>query len=181
LALAQGAQPANGLLLIAKPDLRDPNFSETVVLVTQAEDGGTVGVILNRPTKLKLNELLAEREAERYQAPVYRGGPVMTRTILALMRSEERPKAPAFRVLKEVYLTMHPGNLQTLLATPDARYRLYAGFSGWAPGQLQSELERGGWYVLPATEELVFRRDTSGLWRELLEKASRRPVRFAGP
>jgi putative transcriptional regulator len=153
--LALGQAPANGLLLVAKPGLRDPNFSETVVLVTQAEDGGTVGVILNRPTRLKPNELMSgQAGAENYRDALYSGGPVMPRTIVALMHSSAPPPAPAFRVLRQVYLTMHPANLKSLLATPGARYRLYAGFSGWAPGQLQSELERGGWYALPATEAL---------------------------
>jgi putative AlgH/UPF0301 family transcriptional regulator len=80
-------------------------------------------------------------------------------------------------VLKGLYLTMHPAAIEPLLAQPGQRVRLYAGFSGWAPRQLESEMERDSWYVLPATEELVFRKDTSGMWRELLEKALGKRVR----
>jgi putative transcriptional regulator len=66
---------------------------------------------------------------------------------------------------------MHPAAIEPLLKKTGARYRLYSGFSAWAPGQLENELQRDSWYVLPASEELVFRRDTSGMWRELVERA----------
>lgn len=162
VAQAQESDAPNALLLVAKPDLLDPNFRETVVLVTQAPDYSTVGVILNRPTPLK---------DERSGAPLYRGGPVLPRTLVALFRSDDPPKAPAFHVLKRVYLTMHPGNIERLLARPSVNFRLFAGFSGWAPRQLEAEIRAGGWYVLPAKEETLFRKDTVSLWRELLERA----------
>jgi putative transcriptional regulator len=66
---------------------------------------------------------------------------------------------------------MQPETIERLLARPGQRFRLYAGFSGWAPLQLQGELARDGWYVLPASVDLVFRKDTAGLWSELLAKA----------
>jgi putative transcriptional regulator len=144
------ADAPNGLLLIAKPSLMDPNFRQTVVLVTQAADASTVGVILNRPA-----------------SPVAFGGPVMREVTVVLFRSERAPEAPAFRVLKDVYLSMHPRNIEM----PAAARRLFAGFAGWAPGQLQSELARDDWFTLPATSEIVFRTDTRGLWEELVRKA----------
>jgi putative transcriptional regulator len=158
------AEPPNGVLLVAKPGLRDPNFSQTVVLVTQAGDSSTVGVILNRPTSVR-HEPTGE--------PVYSGGPVMPRTLVALFRSETVPPAPSFHVLQGTYLSMHPAILEGLKPP----YRLYAGFAGWMPGQLESEIARDGWYVLPASEELVFRRDTAGMWQELVDQASARRTR----
>lgn len=175
LAVPAGAQPAeppNGVLLVAKPGLADPNFRETVVLVTQSRDSSTVGVILNRPTTLHPRELLPDAPgAESLEEPVYFGGPVMRQTVVALFHSESVPPASAFHILKGVYLSMHPANIEPLLSQPGQRYRLYAGFAGWAPRQLESELERDGWYLLPASEALVFRKDTRGMWEELLEKA----------
>jgi putative transcriptional regulator len=160
---AQAQQDApNAVLLVAKPGLPDPNFRETVVLVTQAADGSTVGVIVNRPTS---------RKHETSGDAVYFGGPVMREVLVALYRSERPPEASAFPVLKNVYLTMHPQNIEQLLAARGQAYRLYAGFAGWSPGQLESELERGSWYVVPANVELIFRDDTGNLWRELLDKA----------
>src|SRR6266436_949547 len=160
LAAAQPAERPNGVLLVAKPGLTDPNFRETVVLVTQTPDAQTIGVILNRPTERKLS-------AET----VFFGGPVLRETIVALFESREQPESPAFQVLRGVYLTMQPDTVERLLARRGQRFRLYAGFSGWAPLQLQAELERDGWYVLPASVDLLFRKDTAGLWSELLAEA----------
>jgi len=98
-------------------------------------------------------------------------GPVMRQVLVAVYTSEETPKAAAFRVLPNVYLSMHPANLEPLIAQPGARMRLYAGFSGWAPRQLEAEMQTGSWYVLRATEELIFRKDTTGMWSELVERA----------
>jgi putative transcriptional regulator len=166
ISVSLGAQtqhePPNGVLLVAKPGLADPNFSETVVLVSQTADGGTVGVILNRPTP---------RKHEKTGDAVFFGGPVMREVLVALYRAERAPQAAAFHVLRGVYLTMHPQNIEPLLEERDRNYRLFAGFSGWAPGQLESELARDGWFVLPASAELVFRKDTSGMWEELVRKA----------
>lgn len=167
-AAAQQGEPPNAVLLVAKPELVDPNFRETVVLVTQTADAHTVGVILNRPT---------ERRVEGYAEPVATGGPVLPRTLVALFESDAPPAASAFPVLRNVWLSMHPENVEALKHAPPARrVRLFAGFAGWSPGQLESELARDGWFVLPASESVLFRKSTKGLWQELLEKA-RQPGR----
>jgi putative transcriptional regulator len=170
LAAAQPAEPPNGVLLVAKPSLTDPNFQETVVLVTQTPDAQTVGVILNRPTKRKLSG-----------ETVFFGGPVLRETLVALFQSREQPESPAFHVMRGVYLTMQPEAIERLLARRGQRFRVYAGFSGWAPRQLQGELARDGWYVLPASVDLVFRKDTTGLWSELLAKARGERAAEEGP
>ena len=136
-----------------------------MVLVTQATDASTVGVILNRPTP---------RKHEPSGAPIYFGGPVMQEVLVAVFRAERAPEAAAFRVLKDVYLSMHPQNIERLVGQRGSQYRLYAGFSGWAPGQLQNEMQRDGWYVMPAASELLFRKDTKGMWEELVRKARAR-------
>ena len=177
-APAQQNLPANGLFLIAKPALADPNFARTVVLVTQTEDASTVGVIINRPSPLRLSQFLSQEFAtQNYRDPIYAGGPVMRQVIVAVYRSETVPAAASFHILKNIYLTMHSDNIKLLLAAPEAQYRLYAGFSGWAPRQLESEFVRDGWYVLPADEAMVFRKDAAGLWEELVERALRRGPR----
>jgi putative transcriptional regulator len=177
-AHAQQDLPANGLFLIAKPTLTDANFARTVVLVTQTDDASTVGVIINRPSTLGLSRFLSDEfPTQNYRDPIYLGGPVMRQAIVAVVRSESAPAAAAFHVLKNIYLTMHADNLRQMLATPDATYRLYAGFSGWAPRQLESEFTRDGWYVLPADEATVFRKNTDGLWEELVARAVARGPR----
>ena len=159
---AQQAEPPNAVVLIAKPELVDPNFRETVVLVTQTGDGSTVGVVLNRPT---------DRTDAKTGEPVYYGGPVLKEATVVLFRTESVPGGPAFRLLKDVYLAMHPDVVNPLLARPSDDHRIFAGFSGWMPGQLENELDRDDWLVMPAAPDMLFRKDTKGLWRELLERA----------
>ena len=174
LALVAGsvfAQP-NGIVLIAKPGMPDPNFSETVVLVTWTEEGTTVGVVLNRPSVRRLVDIAPNWPgAEDYKEQIYSGGPVMRQVLVALFESQTEPKERAFRVLPHSYISMHPAVLEPLIARPPTRMRLYAGFSGWAPRQLEAEVDRGTWYMLRATEDVIFRKDTTGMWRELVEKA----------
>ena len=142
----------------------DPNFRETVVLVTQAPDASTVGVILNRPTA---------RKHPASGETIYFGGPVMREVLVAVYRSESDPPA-AFHVLKGIYLSMHPQNIEQLLSSRARQYRLYAGFSGWTAGQLQGELSRDDWYVLAPSAELIFRTETGEMWQELVGKARAR-------
>ena len=153
LAVQLQLEPPNGVLLVAKPGMLDPNFRETVVLAHQTADGSTVGVVLNRPGE-----------------PLAYGGPVMREIPVILFRSAHPPEAPAFHVLQGIYLSMHPQNVEKFVENR----RLFGGFAGWAPGQLESELARDGWFVLPASAELVFRQDTKGLWEELVRKAQGR-------
>jgi putative transcriptional regulator len=101
----------------------------------------------------------------------------MQRVLIAVFRSETPPPAPAFQAHRGLYLSMHPDNIKALLATPGAPYRLYAGFSGWAPRQLEAELARDDWYVLPADADIVFRKEMEGVWEELLRRALARKTR----
>jgi len=176
IAAAQdkGSGGPNGVFLVAKPELADPNFAKTVVLVTQTEDYSTVGVIINRPTVLKLADFVADPKLDtgKYRDRLYLGGPVMRNALIAVFQSDSRPEAPAFHVLRKLYITMHPDNMLVLLSSEDRRYRLYAGFSGWAPRQLESEFNREGWYVLPADEEVLFRKDTTGVWEEMVARVN---------
>jgi len=161
LVSSAGAQPS-GILLVAKPGLADPNFHETVIVVTRAPDASTVGVILNRPTQKRLDKL---------PDPLYAGGPVMREVLVALFTADEPPAEAAFELLPHIYLTMHPRLIDALIVRPGARVRFFSGFAGWAPRQLEAEMAEGAWYALRATETVLFRKDTAGLWRELVEQA----------
>jgi putative transcriptional regulator len=183
IAATAAAQDApNGVLLVAKPDLGDPNFRETVVLVTRHPGGGAVGVVLNRPTRMPASQLLPEHEALRGRPDrLFAGGPVSPRALVAVFRSKDRPEA-ALRVLADVYLSLDGVFLDGLLRRPDAprELRVYAGYAGWAPGQLEAEIARDDWYVLEPDAATIFRADPATLWRELHRRASSRSTRV-GP
>jgi putative transcriptional regulator len=171
LALAQTGNLPNGVFLVAAPDLVDPNFARSVVLVTQAPNGGTVGFIINRPERRSLAEILPENELlKRFTEPLYSGGPVEATSLFAIFRARDNPEG-ALRVLGDVSFALDPAVVEKLIQAPPERVRFFNGFAGWAPGQLANEMSLGGWYVLNADADTVFRRDMSKLWEEMVRRA----------
>jgi putative transcriptional regulator len=170
-ASAQTGTNPNGVFLVATPALADPNFRRSVVLVTQSPDGGTVGFIVNRPGRRSLAQILPDNELlKRFTEPLYLGGPVEAAGLFALFRTKDNPQG-ALRVLGDVSFALDPAVVEIVLRTPPERVRFFNGYAGWAPGQLAAELERGGWYVLNADADTVFRKDMDKLWEELVRRA----------
>ncbi len=170
MALAQTDKAPNGVFLVATPGLLDPNFRHSVVLVTQALDGGTVGFIVNRPGRRSLAELLPRNEMlKRFTEPLYQGGPVEGAGLFAVLRARENPQG-ALRVLEDVSFALDPAVVEQVMHAPPERVRFFNGYAGWAPGQLALEIDRGGWYVLNADADSVFRQDMGKLWEELIRR-----------
>ncbi|HET9402953.1 MAG TPA: YqgE/AlgH family protein [Burkholderiales bacterium] len=174
---------ANAIFLVAKPSLADPNFRETVVLVTHPRRGGPWGVIINRPLEHRLSEALPDIESLQGRKDVlFFGGPVKREGLVFLVRL---PKAPpgATLVLRDVFFTADTGLIDGLLKRPNPTHglRVYSGFSGWSSGQLQRELARGSWYILPADAETIFDKDPARVWPELVKRAATRQTRLDVP
>jgi putative transcriptional regulator len=168
---AQTGDTPNGVFLVASPGLLDPNFRRSVVLVTQAADGSSVGFIVNRPGPHSLAQILPEHEAlKRFTEPLYLGGPVEAGGLFAVFRASENPPG-ALRVIDDVSFALDPAVVEQLLHAPPRRVRFFNGYAGWAPGQLALELAGGGWYVLNADADTVFRDNMDTLWEELLLRA----------
>jgi putative transcriptional regulator len=170
---AIGAQAGGpGLLLVAKPDLPDPNFARTVLLVVQDEGGAALGVVLNRPADVSLAQLMDnDPRVARFTEPMYLGGPVERVGLFAVFRAD-RPPGPALQIADDLWLALRPETVEQLLADPPAQMRLYAGYAGWARGQLDAEIDRGSWWVLDPDSDVAFRPDTRGLWAELAARAN---------
>jgi putative transcriptional regulator len=172
---------ANGLLLVAKPELADPNFRETVVLITQpVPGGGPLGVILNRPLPARLSAAMpgigsVPQEFDQ----LYGGGPVSRNRLIFLVRTRDR-SANGLRVLDDVYLSGDPAWLKQIVSgeVTVGAFRAYGGYAGWAPRQLQAEITAGGWYLLPADADTIFSADAATMWPELMKRISRRSTRF---
>ena len=174
---AQDVPLANGVFLVAKPDLADPNFRETVVLITQPViGGGPLGVVVNRPLAARLSEAVPDLgEVPPALDQLYGGGPVQRNHLLLLLRSRE-PVPNGLQVLADVYMS-GDGELLRRAVRGEAAYdaiRVYAGHSGWAPGQLQTEIARGGWYVVPADAESIFAADVATVWPRLIDRITKR-------
>jgi putative transcriptional regulator len=179
-AFAAGAD-APGVFLVAKPTMRDPNFAGTVVLVVETPEGGTVGVIVNRPTERSLASLLpGNPRLTRFTEPLYFGGPVERAGLFALFQAAVSP-GPSFRVFDDLHLALDPATVERLLRHPPEQVRLFNGYSGWAPGQLARELQRGDWWIVAADAATVFRKDTSTLWEELAARARAVTARADAP
>jgi putative transcriptional regulator len=170
---------ANAVFLIAKREMGDPNFRETVVLVTHPPRGGPLGVIINRPLVDRLSDVFPDQPSLKGSKEVlYFGGPVARQGLVFLVRSAKPPQG-VLMVLRDVFFTSDVALIEKLLQRKDplAGLRIFAGYSGWAPGQLQNELARGGWHVVPADSESVFDKDPAALWPELIERATSKQTR----
>jgi putative transcriptional regulator len=172
LPAAAAVAPEAGTLLVARPELPDPRFREAVILLVQHGPAGSVGLILNRPSRLALTEVLPKLPAATGpEGALSYGGPVAPRAFMVLLRVQGEPPEPSQQVLENVYLT-GPEQLAAWLgpSRKPAAYRVFAGYGGWSPGQLQKELVRGDWQVLPVDERALFAADTAGLWLSLAVK-----------
>ncbi len=149
-------------------------------LLAQEEDamflasGGHVGVILNRPTRRALSTLFPDHEpSKKVIDPVYYGGPFSRGALVALVRTDASPGGGSVAVMKNLYLAFRANTIDQIIESKPNEARYYVGYVGWRPGELKSEIERGIWSVLDADIEIVFRKDTEGLWEELLQSSKR--------
>ena len=162
-------QPAPGILLIADPFLKDPNFMRTVVLLTEHREDGTIGFVLNRQYENTLDELIPE--VEGHKLPVYYGGPVQMNTIHFLHRYPEEIQG-GIEVLKGIYWG---GDFDAVIdlinngkADPE-KIRFYIGYSGWSSGQLDTEMTEKTWLTVEAVKKLVFHPNAEEIWRDSLK------------
>ena len=159
--------PGAGTFLVATRGLRDPNFSQTVVFLIDFDSTGAFGVIIDRPTGHTMAELWPEISGLAAHS-IYFGGPVFPHHLLFLFRSDSAPEGTR-RVLRGVYLGSDELVLKRILAEGEDAFRVYAGHAGWAPGQLENEIARGDWYILPAERLFIFHPQPSEVWRELVQ------------
>ncbi len=166
--------PQQGVLLVAGAQIRDPRFQESVILLLNAGPGGAMGLIINKPTATRLStRFRGIGRMGRGRDPLYFGGPVGGHQVLMLLRAR-KVEGDWARVIDEVFITNSRASMmEALMAARSAeQVRVYAGYAGWAAGQLENEISRGDWHLLPADADVVFRRDMTRLWQELYRKGS---------
>jgi putative transcriptional regulator len=162
------------MLLVARPAFRDLEYRQTVLIAAPVPNGGHVGVILNRPTRRSLASLFPEHEpSKKVIDPVYYGGPFSRGALVALVRAAGTPGAGSVPLMKNLFLTFRANTIDHVIETTPNDARYFVGYVGWLPGELRSEIDRGLWSVLDADLDLVFRKDTDGLWEELLQQTRR--------
>lgn len=171
--------PTKGRLLVATPPLEDPNFDRTVVYVLEHHDEGAIGVVINRPSGEALHEPL-DRWSDLQVAPseVFQGGPVEDNALIALATAREVIAAegehlsPISGSIVSADLSADPA----LVAAEVTGVRVFRGYAGWGPGQLDLEIDAGAWLVLDSEPDDVFTAEPDELWRTVLR---RQPGRLA--
>ena len=171
---APAAAQDDAIILIAHPAFRDLEYRQTVLVAAPAPNGGHVGVILNRPTRRSLGSLFPEHEpSKKVQDPVYYGGPFSRGALVALVRSDQAPGSGSVLLMKNLYLAFRANTIDSVIESTPNEARYFVGYVGWRPGELKAEIDRGLWSVANADLELIFRKDTEGLWEELLQQSKR--------
>ena len=166
-----------GQFLVASPHLPAPNFLRTVVLLVDYSAQGAIGLIVNRPTEVKLHQMVTDMESlEDRPETVWVGGPVAHWQVMLLVRSDTEVDG-AEKVFADVHFTASRVVLEDLLGS-ETEFRSYAGYAGWSPGQLDGEVERGGWHILPGDADMVFDREPLELWQELISRGEAKWVDF---
>jgi putative transcriptional regulator len=167
----------NGRLLAASPKLGDPNFRRAVVLIVEDDtEEGTLGVVLNRPTQVPLDEVL-EPWTPLASGPqvVFRGGPISPNSALALALAHGGEEPVGWRSLEGTPMMSRMGLVDLgappeLLAGGITSMRVFAGYAGWGAGQLRDEIDEGAWFVLPGDPADAFAAEPEGLWAEVLRR-----------
>jgi len=159
-----------GMLLVATPVMRDPNFDHTVVLLLDHNPEGALGVVLNRPSSAEVAEPLPSWTDHAAPPPVvFIGGPVAPGSAICLARSVADGSdgwQPLFGGLGTVDLARSPDEL----GAPIEAVRVFAGYAGWGAGQLESEIDAGAWFVLARDAGDALAADPTGLWQQVLRR-----------
>ena len=163
-------QPQKGDLLISEPFLADPNFERSVVFLVEHNEEGSVGFVLNKPSFLKLNEVILGEEIPQEQS-LFVGGPVQQDTLHMVHRSAFL-KEDSHQIVENVYWG---GGFEAVLdlvrngQAPHPQVRFFLGYSGWSPGQLEGELKEKSWIIFRNTNEnLIFDTSPDDLWKKVL-------------
>ena len=160
--------PGPGILLIADPFLKDPNFLRTVVFLCEHKEEGSFGFVLNRQYQNTLDELIPELEG--FDFPVYYGGPVQVDTIHFLHQYPEQIPGGQ-EVFKGVYWGGHFDAVVKMILSREVtadKIRFYIGYSGWSEGQLAGEMKEKTWLTVKATRKLVFHENYEEIWKDSL-------------
>ncbi|MEN8249234.1 MAG: YqgE/AlgH family protein [Bacteroidota bacterium] len=172
-------KPSNGCLLVSEPHLPDANFDRTVILLCKHDDEGSFGFVLNRPSKVKIKDIL--KDAESIEVPVYIGGPVEQNTLHFIHKDDSL--AGAEYVIDNLYWG---GNFDLMLSwlhdkmVKDEDVRFFLGYSGWASGQLSDEIEESSWMVFkPDNTDFIFETSPENMWKAVLKKMGGRFSMYA--
>ena len=160
-----------GKFLVAANHLQGSAFSQTVIYLVAYSRRGAMGVVVNRPTDVQLAQALPYLEDQPHQHDlIFAGGPVGRSRMLLVIRSHTFPLEEVLPVTDEIAVSASLDNLAILAEEATAQFHVYAGYSGWSPGQLDQEVARGDWHVMPGDPAMLFDTNLQNLWSTMLDK-----------
>jgi len=166
---AQAADLSKGMILVARPELSDPLYGASVLVVTPVGGDRHVGFIVNHPTKLRLGQLFPDYgPSQKVVDPLYLGGPSSPQVIFALVQRATSPGGESFELMPGLYATVDAKTVDRIISAESDHARFVAGLVVWQPGELRDEIERGAWYVLAPDASLALSKPSEGLWEELV-------------
>jgi putative transcriptional regulator len=186
LLAAQSQRPedlARGKVLVAPREAKDPLFAQTVILLVRYDSTGAVGLVLNRPTDIPISRALYQIPgAAKRSDSVYVGGPVELNAVMAVARSPQKPEG-SDNIFGNIYLVAAKTALEKALGQPPnpGALRVYLGYCGWGPRQLENEMRLKAWYVFDRNEAFAFDTTPSTLWTRLVGKTETQIVRRSEP
>jgi putative transcriptional regulator len=177
-----GSDLMTPVLLMAMPQVLDPFFHRSVVLLLHHEDEGSFGFIVNRPTGIKVGEILKGMDVGwegGEEAVAYFGGPVQPQlgtVLFSPVLEENDPEDTATEIVPGLALTQHIGDLSRLAEAPPDQFRLLLGYAGWGEGQLMEEILRNDWLTAPVSSDLIFAPDPERVWDAALRSVGIDPA-----
>ena len=161
------------VLLAAMPQIMDPFFDHSVILLVDHQQEGSFGLIINRPTELTITEVLEGLGIDWHGDPdamTHFGGPVQPQLGTILFRPDGGAPAgmeeTSLEVSPGIHITQHIDDLSAIAASPPGSFRLLLGYAGWGGGQLDEEIARNDWLIAPLEDQLLF--ETEDLWERVL-------------
>lgn len=155
--------PTAGMFLVAAPKMRDPRFRQTVILLAEHSAEGSLGFIINKRTKMTIADVLPELELDVLTHALYFGGPVQPSRIMYVYSDSDHPGEQG--LIRGVYWGADYDDLKGILSRKDENaLRVFFGYAGWGPGQLEFEISLHDWQLIPASADHIFSQDSENLW-----------------
>jgi putative transcriptional regulator len=171
-AAVQAADLSKPLILVAVPELHDPVYGATVIVVAPVGGDQHIGFIVNRPSDVTLGKIFpGDGPSQKVHEPVYLGGPYEPQLVFALVERAKNPGGKSLELMPGLFAAADAATVDTIIKGDAAKARFVAGLVAWKPGELEQELERKVWYVLEPDARLVLRKPANGLWEDLVRRS----------
>jgi putative transcriptional regulator len=166
---------AETVILVAKRELADRVYGNTLILARPIGEARHVGFIVNKPTTMTLGRLFPQHApSQKVVDPVYLGGPVGAEVVFALVKDKASPGGRSLRLGPNLFVAFDSQIVDRIIEKQSQQARFFAGMVMWQPFELQEEVKRGLWFVAEPQAEVLLRKPTDSLWEELVTRAERR-------